>query len=65
MESVLAAYFKSHKMLIFFDLVNATSGNPLKKQSNMEKALSTKVITTAMFVIKQLKATLNVLTVRE
>lgn len=47
-------------MLIFFDLVNATSGNSLKKSSNMEKALNTKVISTAMFVIEQLKAPLNV-----
>ena len=48
------------KCLYFFDLVNATSGNPLKKWSSMEKALSAKVNTTVMFVIEQPKATLIV-----
>lgn len=35
MESILAADFNSHKMLILFDLVNTTSENAGKKQSNM------------------------------
>ena len=41
------------KCSYFFDLVNATSGNPLKKQSSVEKALSAKVNTTTVFVIEQ------------
>lgn len=35
MESILAANFKSHKMLLLFDLVNTTSENAGKKQSSV------------------------------
>jgi hypothetical protein len=41
MESILAADFKSHKMLVLFDLVDTTSENAWKNQSSMEKTSNT------------------------
>lgn len=48
MESILAADFKSHKMLILFDLFNTTSENAGKKQSSRGTTLHTMSVISAV-----------------